>query len=74
MSADKIYAIIGYAIKMSSVSLIDIYLTLCRLIVEICLFTAAFKRNIIYINSDNITVKQLCFNKRCAASGKLVED
>lgn len=55
--ADKVYAIIGYAIKMSSVSLIDIYLTLCRLIVESCLFTAAFKSNIVYINSDNITAK-----------------
>ena len=57
MSADKVYAFIRYAIKMSSISLIDIHLSFGRFIIEICLFTAAFKSDIVYINADNITIK-----------------
>lgn len=73
MSADKIYAIIRYAIKASSVTFVNIHLSFGRFIVEICFFAAAFKSNIVYINADNVTIEELGFNKRCAASGKLVE-
>lgn len=57
MSADKVYAFIRYAIKVSSVTFVNIHLSFGRFIVEICLFTATFKSDIVYINADNITIK-----------------
>lgn len=74
MSANKVNAFIRNEIKMPSVSLIDKHLSLGRLIVEIRFFVAAFKSHIVYINADNVTIEELGFNKRCAASSKLVED
>ncbi len=74
MRANKVNAFIRNGIKMSRVAFVDIHFSFDRFVVKIGLFTATVKGNFIYINADNISIEQFCFDKRCAASGKLVEN
>lgn len=74
MSADEVNALIGNFAEVASVALVDIDLTLCWFVIKVNLFSTAFESDIVYINADNITVEQLCFNKCCPAACELIEN
>ena len=74
MGTDKVNTVIRNKIQMTSITFMYINLTVSTLMLKIHLFSATSKGDIIHINTNYVTVEQLCFNKRCAASGKLVEN
>lgn len=73
MGANKVYAAVGNKIQMASIALMDIDLAVSSLMLKIHLFFTSCKGNIIHIYADDISVKELCFHKSSATTGKLVE-
>ena len=73
MCANEIYAVFWDKIKVSCITSINLHLTAGVFLLEIDLFPAPCKSSFVYIDTDDISIQQLCFDESGSAACKLIE-
>lgn len=59
---------------MPGIAFMYINLAISTFVFKVGFLPASVKRNIIYINTNNISVEQFCFYEGSAAARKLIEN